>query len=295
MVFVCGGPLRKPNTRYRVYLNQDGHHKETRFYLRVTHILESGCRNFRAGTYKSKEAALEALKSIDPENPKKAKRKAGSIDLYSNGSWRVRAKFKNEILHIGYFKTKEIAEQKLKEVQEDPAMLHRRYDSLLKKRAERKSRVLKRSLEDEYYANAAKKQKTEPSGLYLAKMEPPLDIPRLNAYDNSLRQWAQENLSLTQLSSMPLYPPTPVYTPAPEPNWFLVMKLDANLHYIAIPPYLKSVSYQDLKDLVLSQDPDLYFQMLSRDLHYIEEDGRVQLLDNITVKYSTGEQRIVLF
>jgi len=104
----------------------------------VTHSYPDRTQNFRAGTYKTKEDALEAARRLDPLHPKASKAKLGSIDNYANDTWRVRVKYQGELLHVGYFKSKDEAESKLASIITDKAFLQARYESLLQKRRDRK-------------------------------------------------------------------------------------------------------------------------------------------------------------
>jgi len=131
MVVVKHGALPHPGKQYKVYLNVDK--LKHKWYLRVTHTYPQYNQHFRAGTYKSKEDALKALESLDPTNPKKGRQRKGTVDQY-NGQWRVRAKHRGEHMHVGYFKDREKAEQRLKEVIADTAFLEKRYNSLIAKR-----------------------------------------------------------------------------------------------------------------------------------------------------------------
>jgi len=131
MVVVKHGALPLPGKQYKVYLNVDK--LKQKWYLRVTHTYPQYNQHFRAGTYKSKEEAMEALKNLDPVNPKKGRQRKGTVDQY-NGQWRVRAKHRGEHMHVGYFKDRQKAEQRLKEVIADTEFLEKRYNSLLAKR-----------------------------------------------------------------------------------------------------------------------------------------------------------------
>lgn len=131
MVVVKHGALPHPGKQYKVYLNVDK--LKHKWYLRVTHTYPQYNQHFRAGTYKSKEDALKALESLDPTNPKKGRQRKGTVDQY-NGQWRVRAKHRGEHMHVGYFKDREKAEQRLKEVIADTEFLEKRYNSLIAKR-----------------------------------------------------------------------------------------------------------------------------------------------------------------
>lgn len=131
MVVVKHGALPHPGKQYKVYLNVDK--LKHKWYLRVTHTYPSYNQHFRAGTYKSKEDALKALETLDPTNPKKGRQRKGTVDQY-NGQWRVRAKHRGEHMHVGYFKDREKAEQRLKEVIADTEFLEKRYNSLIAKR-----------------------------------------------------------------------------------------------------------------------------------------------------------------
>jgi len=131
MVVVKHGALPPPGKQFKVYLNVDK--LKQKWYLRVTHTYPQYNQHFRAGTYKSKEEAMEALKNLDPVNPKKGRQRKGTVDQY-NGQWRVRAKHRGEHMHVGYFKDRQKAEQRLKEVIADTEFLEKRYNSLLAKR-----------------------------------------------------------------------------------------------------------------------------------------------------------------
>jgi len=131
MVVVKHGPLPPPGKQYKIYLNVDK--LKQKWYLRVTHTYPQYNQHFRAGTYKSKEEAMEALKTLDPVNPKKGRQRKGTVDQY-NGQWRVRAKHRGEHMHVGYFKDRHKAEQRLKEVIADTEFLEKRYNSLIAKR-----------------------------------------------------------------------------------------------------------------------------------------------------------------
>lgn len=131
MVVVKHGALPPPGKQFKVYLNVDK--LKQKWYLRVTHTFPQYNQHFRAGTYKSKEQAMEALKSLDPINPKKGRQRKGTVDQY-NGQWRVRAKHRGEHMHVGYFKDREKAEQRLKEVIQNTEFLEKRYNSLMAKR-----------------------------------------------------------------------------------------------------------------------------------------------------------------
>lgn len=131
MVVVKHGPLPPPGKQYKIYLNVDK--LKQKWYLRVTHTYPQYNQHFRAGTYKSKEEAMDALKTLDPVNPKKGRQRKGTVDQY-NGQWRVRAKHRGEHMHVGYFKDREKAEQRLKEVIADTEFLEKRYNSLIAKR-----------------------------------------------------------------------------------------------------------------------------------------------------------------
>lgn len=131
MVVVKHGALPPPGKQYKVYLNVDK--LKHKWYLRVTHTYPQYNQHFRAGTYKTKEDALKALDNLDPTNPKKGRQRKGTVDQY-NGQWRVRAKHRGEHMHVGYFKDREKAEQRLKEVIADTDFLEKRYNSLIAKR-----------------------------------------------------------------------------------------------------------------------------------------------------------------
>jgi len=131
MVVVKHGPLPPPGKQFKVYLNVDK--LKQKWYLRVTHTYPQYNQHFRAGTYKSKADAMVALTNLDPVHPKKGRQRKGTVDQY-NGQWRVRAKHRGEHMHVGYFKDREKAEQRLKEVIADKEFLEKRYNSLIAKR-----------------------------------------------------------------------------------------------------------------------------------------------------------------
>lgn len=142
MVVVKHGKLPAPGKQFKVYLNVDK--MKQKWYLRVTHTYPHHNQHFRAGTYKSKEQAMDALKLLDPMNPKKGRQRKGTVDEY-NGQWRVRAKHRGEHMHVGYFKDRTKAEQRLKEVIADHDFLEKRYNSLIAKRKRKRDSMNRKS------------------------------------------------------------------------------------------------------------------------------------------------------
>lgn len=172
MVVVKSGTLTYPGKHYKVYMNQDSSHK---WYLRVTHTFADGTRNnkhFRAGTYATQEQALEAVKSLDPICPKKGREKRGTVDHYANGQWRVRIKHRGEHMHVGYFRDKKKAYERLEQVLSNEEYLNERYQSLMQKR-QRKRELNKQREKLGIQGNApwylVKQEEDEESGFRASK------------------------------------------------------------------------------------------------------------------------------
>lgn len=196
MVVVKHGPLPAPGKQYKVYLNED--RVKQKWYLRVTHTYPNNNQHFRAGTYNTKEEALEALKSLNPIYPKKGRSKRGTVDQYANGMWRVRVKHRGEHMHVGYFKDKAEAEKRLKEALSDVNYLDQRYYSLLAKRKRKREIISNRPDRDYEYV------KEEEDPLQPKRVKRQFD-DRSERASSQLEQFYQQQ-SANQITTTLYYP-----------------------------------------------------------------------------------------
>lgn len=143
---------------WELFLKSD-HSNPKYFSVCVTHTFKKGAiENYLVGRYPSRSLACQAISNVDPLKPEK-NFKNGVIDKVKDTSkkydpseerwkWRARARYRNEMLHIGYYETERDAHVSLREEMEDLSNLHRRYRDLMDKRARKRKREEEKKLEE---------------------------------------------------------------------------------------------------------------------------------------------------
>jgi hypothetical protein len=156
---IGNGNLPDNKGTWKLFIKIDGEEPEW-FIVCVSHTIRKtgDVENFVVGRYPTKSLACQAVSNVDPMKPEKLF-KNGVVDKVKDTSkkydpseerwkWRARARYRNEMLHIGYYESKRDASLSLREEMEDLNNLHRRYCDLMNKRARKRKREAEKKIED---------------------------------------------------------------------------------------------------------------------------------------------------
>jgi len=151
------GNLQDNKGKWTLYVKQDC--VEPGFSVCVSHLKKNGSvEDYIVGVYASRSLACQAVSNVDPLKPEK-QFKNGVVDKVKDTSkkydpseerwkWRARARYRNEMLHIGYYETENDATICLQEEMEDLSNLHKRYCDLMDKRARKRKREAEKKAEE---------------------------------------------------------------------------------------------------------------------------------------------------